>query len=395
MTPSDDLVAPPPPSPPPRRRIGMPTMVLLGALGGTLGVGGLLYMRAVAGTNHVALASSPKGVTMVAAVAEPYQPRRRYIGTALPWVKAKIGPQMVSAYVDTVLVRPGAQVKRGEVVATLDCRSSSATSKAVAAQARALDAMHNAAANEATRVSSLLDGKYVSQNEVDLKNADAASKAAQLAALQAQMINSSLQVDDCVLRAPFDGEVAEREGDPGAFARPGSAILTVVDRHMVRIAADVPEDDFANVAPNTSVRVHLLATNRDFTATISRRAPSADADTRTIEIELDIDDPGRTIPVLTTAELSLDIGAPVPATAIPLIAATVHGSKTTVFVVTDGVAHATRAKLVGERNGVYYVDPSLAPGSQIVTEGRGLLNDGDHVAGKLEPFATSEVKAAP
>ena len=42
----------------------------------------------------------------------------------------------------------------------------------------------------------------------------------------------------------------------------------------------------------------------------------------------------------TTAELSLDVGAPMPATAIPLIAATVHGTKTSVFVVADGVAHA-------------------------------------------------------
>ncbi len=213
-----------------RRRFGLPTMVLLGALGGLLAVGGMLYMHQVSGTNHVALAQSPKAVTTVASIAMDYQPRRRYIGTVAPWVQAKVGPQMVSAYVETVLVRPGAQVKRGEVVATLDCRSSSATNRAVAAQARALDAMRNAASKEATRISSLLDGKYVSENEVDMKRADAASKDAQLAALQAQMISSTLQVDDCVLRSPFDGEIAERTIDPGAFVRPGSSIVTVIDR---------------------------------------------------------------------------------------------------------------------------------------------------------------------
>jgi RND family efflux transporter MFP subunit len=378
-----------------RRRFGMPTMVLLGALGGMIAVGGLLYMHAVAGTNHVSLSQAPKSVTMIAAVAQPYQPRRRYVGTVEPWVQAKVGPQMVAAYIDTVLVRPGAQVKRGEVIATLDCRSSSATSRAVAAQARALDAMREASSKEATRISSLLDGKYVSENEVDLKKADAASKEAQLAALQAQMANTSLQVDDCVLRAPFDGEVSERQGDPGTFVRPGSPIATIVDRHMVRITADVPEDDFGNVAPGNEVRVHLLSTNRDFTAKISRRAPAADPDTRTVHLELDLDDPARSIPVWTTAELSLDVGAPIPATAIPLIAATVHGSKTTVFVVKDGVAHATRAKLVGERTGTFYLDPSLAAGSLVVTEGRGLLNDGDHVDGKTVPWTPVEGHATP
>lgn len=349
-------------------------------------VGGFLYHRTTAGTNHTTLAQVPKGVTTVKAVSAPFQERRRYVGTVEPWLQAKIGPQMVSAYVDTVLVRPGATVKRGEIVATLDCRSSSASNQAISAQARALDAMRTASASEAARVSSLLDGKYVSQNEVDLKNADAASKSAQVAALQAQMLNSSLQVNDCVLRAPFDGEIAERTGDPGMFARPGTSIVTEVDRHIVRITADVPEDDFANVAPETEVRVHLLATGADLTAKISRRAPSADADTRTVRIELDLADPNRTIPTHTTAELSLDVGAPIPATAIPLISATVHGSKTNLFEIKAGVAHSTRAKLIGERSGAYYVEPTLKAGTQVVTEGRGLLDDNDTVTSKLEAW---------
>jgi RND family efflux transporter MFP subunit len=367
------------------RRIRMIGSLVLG-VAAVLVAGGLLYQRAAGRTNRSSLASLPKGVTMVKAVAAPFQERRRYVGTVEPWLQATIGPQMVSAYVDTVLVRPGASVKRGEIIATLDCRSSSASNQAISAQARALDAMHTASAAEAARVSSLLDGKYVSQNEVDLKNADAASKAAQVAALQAQMVNSSLQVNDCVLRAPFDGEVAERTGDPGMFARPGTSIATVVDRHIARIAAEVPEEDFANVATGTAVRVHLLATGKDLVAKIARRAPSADADTRTVHIELDVDDPERTIPTHTTAELSLDVGTPLPATAIPQIAATVHGSKTAVFEIKDGVAHAFRAKLIGERAGVYYVAPTLPAGTEVATEGRGLLDDQDAVTGKLEPW---------
>lgn len=363
------------------KKYGLPTMVLLGMVGGLLAVGFVLYTRAASQTNDVALSKQPKPVTTVVAKAEPFQPRRRYVGTVEPWLEAKVGPQLVSAYVDTVLVRPGAKVKRGEVVATLDCRTASATSKAVAAQARALDAMKTASAHEAARVASLLDGKFVSQNEVDQKQADALSKDAQLAALQAQMQSKALEVDDCVLRAPFDGEVAVRAADPGSFVRPGSAIATVIDRKTVRITADVPEDDFEAVAPGTEVKIHLLATNQDLTAKISRRAPAADATTRTVHIELDTT---ADAPTWTTAELALDVGAAIPATAIPVVAATVHGSKTTVFVVENGVAKATRAKLVGEREGVFYVEPTLKAGSQVVTEGRGLLVDGDPVAEKVE-----------
>jgi hypothetical protein len=57
----------------------------------------------------------------------------------------------------------------------------------------------------------------------------------------------------------------------------------------------------------------------------------------------------------------------------------VRGSKVNVFVVTDHVAHAVVGKLLGEHEGVLYVDPVLAAGSMIVSEGRGQLDDGDRV----------------
>jgi RND family efflux transporter MFP subunit len=374
------------PDPPRKRRlIGMPSMVLLGALGGLLGVGGVLYMRAAGSSNQVALASQPRPVTAVLGKAQPFQPTRRYVGTIEPWLSASVGPQMVSAYVDTVLVRPGDVVKRGSVLATLDCRNASAMSRVVAAQARALDAMRTATANEASRVASLLDGKYVSQNEVDQKKAEAASKEAQLAALQAQAVGTTLQVDDCVLRSAFDGEVADRRADPGAFVRPGSAIATVIDRHMVRITAEVPEDDFDVVPPGTPVRLHVLSTNKDLTSRIARRAPAADPGTRTTHIEIDVDNADRSLPVWTTAELSLDVGQPIAATALPLPAADIKGSRASVFVVANGKVKKTRAAVIGERDGLLYVDPKALPaGAAVVLEGRNLISDGDAVAAKVE-----------
>lgn len=368
-------------------RFGWPTTILLGAAGGLLAVGGVMYSRNVHQTNHVALASSAKHVAAIAAVAHPYQPHRRYVGTIEPWVQARVGPQLVSAYVDTVLVRPGAVVKRGEVIATLDCRHASAISQQVAQQARAVDAMSAAADHEATRVSSLLDGKYVSENEADLKQADAAAKQAQLAALKAQMAGTALQVDDCVLRAPFDGEIAERTSDPGAFIRPGAAIATLIDRHLVRITADVPEDDFEAVAPETPVRVHLLATHRELAAKISRRAPAADPATRTAHIELDVDDAARAIPVWTTAELAIDVGQPIAATALPLSSASVHASKATLFVARDSAAHTTLARVIGEDGGTLFVDPATVPaGTDVVTDGRTTLSDGDAITATLGPW---------
>src|ERR1700690_2249321 len=123
-----------------------------------------------------------------------YRETRTYVGTLRPWVEANVGPQFVSAYIDTVLVRPGATVKRDEVLATLDCRNASASSQAVAAEARAIDARQHAFAHESARIRTLLDGGFVSPNEAEQKSAQSAAEEAQLASQRAKLASTRLEV---------------------------------------------------------------------------------------------------------------------------------------------------------------------------------------------------------
>jgi RND family efflux transporter MFP subunit len=361
----------------------VPVAILLSALALTT-VGALLLHRAEAHSNSVALSATPKPVTVVRAAETTFRASRRYVGTLEAWVRAAVGPQLVSAYVDTVLVRPGAIVKKGDVLATLDCRNASATSQAVAMQARALDARQKAVAHEASRVQGLLEGGFVSENEAEQKAAQSASEQAQLLATQAKLLGTTLEVNDCILRSPFDGEIATRSIDPGAFVRPGTSIVSVIDRSIVRISADAPEVDFDVVNPGTEVKVHVISTGQDVVAKVSRRAPAADDATRTVHFEIDVPNPDRTIPVGTTGELVIDVGEPRQAVEIPLSAASVRGATASIFVVEDGVAHARTVPVLGEVHGKVYLDPALKLGSSIVTEGRALLADGDKVQGGLE-----------
>ncbi len=351
-------------------------------------LGGAMMWRASSRTNKVALSSEPKPVTVVTAASAMYRPSRTYVGRLDPWVQASIGPQLVSAYVDTVLVRPGATVKRGDVLATLDCRDANASTKAVAARARAIDAHQKAIADEASRTQGLLQGGFVSPNEAEQKSSQSLSEAAQLEAERASLARSSLQVSDCILRAPFTGEVAQRFIDPGAFVRPGSAIVTVVDRSTVRMTGDAPEIDFDFIPPGTRVTVHIYATNKDLQATVTRRAPAADPTTRTVHFEIDIPDPTRSIPVGTTGEVHVNVGTPAPATEVPLYAATVRGAKASIFLVDHGVAHQRTVAVQGESGGSLFLEPSLPAGSAVVAEGRALLEDGDSVTAKQVAVAS-------
>jgi membrane fusion protein (multidrug efflux system) len=337
-----------------------------------------MYLRAASKENHIALIASAKPVSVARAAASTYRARRIYVGTSQAWALARVGPQHISAYLGTVLVRPGAVVKRGEVLATLDCRSSSAASRAIAARARALEERRNAIAHESERVKQMTAGGFASENEVEQLTSRSAAETAEVESLRESLLSKSLEVDDCILRAPFNGEVTERLADPGSYVRPGQAVITLVDRSTVRVTADVPEEDFEIVAPGVEVGL-AGAAGAAATAKISRRAPAADEATRTIHFEVDVPNTDRKLPVGTTVSVSIDVGTPRPATTVPLRSATVRGDQATVFVVRDHVAHRTTVSLLGEAEGRLYLDPQLVSDSLVVVEGRALLDDGDRV----------------
>ena len=366
-----------------RKGHAVPASITLGVL--LLLAAGAFAMRYAEGqVNKVALASRPKPVTAVRLRSATYHPTRRYVGTLKPWLKAGIGPQLASGFVASVLVRPGDEVKRGEVLATLDCRNASSASEAIALEARALETRQRAAAQEVARLKQMLAGGFAADNDVEQRLAQAEANATQVRSLMARLQGKQLEESDCVMRAPFSGEIAERFHDPGAYVRPGAAIVTIVDREIVRLTADVPEIDFDVVAPGKEARIQILSANRSVTSRLSRRSPSADEETRTIHIEVDLSDANRQIPVGTTALLELDVGAATPALELPLRAATVRGRRATLWVVEGERAKKEQVDVLGESGGSLFVAPGLREGALVVTQGRGLLSPNERVAVKVE-----------
>jgi RND family efflux transporter MFP subunit len=365
----------------PHRYETVPVVIVAGvAL--VLATGGLMILRSEARTNKIALASSPQPVAVAPATHAMYRASRTYAGTFESWIESSVGPQFLSAYADTVLVRPGAVVKRGDVLATLDCRNANAETQATGMQARAIAAEQKAMANEAARTRTMLDGGFVSPDEAELKTAKSAEREADLAAQQAKLAQASLTASDCVLRAPFDGEVATRSVDPGVFVRPGTNVVTVVDRSTVRLVADAPETDFDILKPGKPVRVRVYATGEEVPGVVSRRSPGTDLATRTVHVEVDVPDPQRQIPTHTTGEVHIDAGEPVPATEVPLYAASIRGDSARLFVVVGEKVQSRTARVLGEIGGRLFLDPSLAEGTPVVLEGRELLEDGDRVAAR-------------
>lgn len=398
-TPPDTSSAPQNPPPPlpadakeptPTRHWGV-LVALVVITAATVAAGQTLVDASTANVNHDALASHPLPVTTVAAQTAEYRAKRRYIGTLRAWEAARVGPQVLSAYVQRVLVRPGAVVRQGEVLAELDCRHAHANLAVVEQKTRSAVVRRDALVKESSRVGALKDSGFVAANEVEQLQAKADAEHARVEESKAEEQSAGLRELDCVLRAPFAGEIAERWVDPGAFVRPGDGVVSVVDRRQVRLVFDVPETDYAAVAPGKTLDVLVLAGALHVQAVVSRRSPSADPGTRTVHVEADLANNSRTLPLNTTAEVRVELGAPVPALSVPLTAVDVRGERASFFIVDKGKASKRRAQVLGEAGSMLFITPDIPPDAPLITEGRALLKDGDAVLAHLLETAGAAV----
>ena len=100
------------------------------------------------------------------------------------------------------------------------------------------------------------------------------------------------------ITAPFDGEVTTRYVHPGALVGPsaGTGAMTPIVRietlNRLRLVVPVPENDAAGVPEGTQVSFTAsLFRGRTFHAPIARISHGIDIKTRTMPVELDVQDP--------------------------------------------------------------------------------------------------------
>ena len=372
------LTPEPTPSQPSLRKVSIP-MVITAVTAGIILVGVALAARAASRQNHVALAQSPKFVGTIPVQETVYHAEHRYVGSLLAWKEAKLGPQFLSGYVTEVRVRAGDLVRRGQPLAIIEPELAKDRNIASQKQMEALQARLEFLAKEAQRIQGLEKKGIVSENESENKLAEVKSEKAKVEAAQAQMASSDAEYQDTIQKAPFDGEIAERFLDPGAFVRPGNFIVSVVDRSRVICATDASEQDHPILEVGRGVHLRLLATSTELDAKISRVSPSADPATRTIHFEVDIDNKDRAIPVGTSVEMQITEGGGRKVIQLPAAAAKVEGVRASVFVLEGDRVHKKVLQLLGEREGQLFLSPDLPPGAQVVLDGREQLEEGDQV----------------
>jgi HlyD family secretion protein len=328
-------------------------------------------------------------------------------GTVKTLRRSALSPE-VGGRVASLAVRKGDKVRAGQVLLRLANRDLDAQ---VRLEQRSLEAARasegeacrrlDQAERDLARTRRLADQQIVSrdlsermQSERDVAASACEAARARVAQAGAGIDLARAHLEKSVLRAPFDGVVAELRTELGEWITPSPPgipmppVLDLIDASGTYVSAPLDEVDVAKVRAGLPARVTLDAfPGRTFLGTVRRVAPyvlDVQAQNRTFEVEVELADAdlARQLPPGASADVEVILDARDGALRVPSYAV-VDGSK--VLVVRDGTLHE-RAVKTGLKNWEFAeVTSGLSAGDRVVVSlDRIEVKDGArvHVAGE-------------
>lgn len=229
--------------------------------------------------------------------------------------RAKLAPPL-GGRIDRLYVREGDRVRSGQLLVELwnddlAARERISVEQRATAQAHVREAclLADTAGRDAARTRQLRDKGFVSEGQVDRAESEAKAKQAgcesaraQAGEAQARIGASRADTSRTVVKAPFDGIVAEVNGEVGEYLTPSPpGIMTLpaidlIDDSCLYVSAPIDEVDAAQLKVGMGGRISLDAyRGRHFSGKLRRIAPyvlALEKQARTVEVEVVFDSPG-------------------------------------------------------------------------------------------------------
>ncbi|RMG44613.1 MAG: efflux RND transporter periplasmic adaptor subunit [Acidobacteria bacterium] len=235
-------------------------------------------------------------------------------GTVKACRRARLAPQ-IGGRIARLPVHRGDRVEKGDLLLELwnddveaEAAIAEAEARAAAANAERLCARAAFAEREAARTERLARDDVAGEGRLDraLTERDTARAACAAARAQAESARARIAaaraaVARTILRAPFDGVVAEVNGELGEFVTPSPPgiptppAVDLIEENCLYVAAPLDEVDAPRVAAGQRAEVTLDAyPGRSFPGHVRRVAPyvlDVEKQARTVEVEVELDDP--------------------------------------------------------------------------------------------------------
>ncbi|MEL7133028.1 MAG: efflux RND transporter periplasmic adaptor subunit, partial [Pseudomonadota bacterium] len=268
----------------------------------------------------------------------------------------------------------------GQVLAKLDTRMLVAERSRLIASRDALEAQAELSRRTTNRQKELRDRGFASDQAVDNTALNLAALQAQIAEVDAAIIQVDVRLSQTELLAPFNGTVGARHADLGAIMAVGAPVLDVREDSapIFRVGID---PKLAATVQDTKATVTLDGVDYDARFVGFRPDLDAQTRTRTALLEIETDDPV----YLASGTLTLQSHLDQDGYAVPLRALRdgVRGLWT-VMVLTPGdddiyTAHAAAVEVLQVEGDTAFVRGTLQGDAMIVPDGTHRLVPGDRV----------------
>lgn len=199
-----------------------------------------------------------------------------------------------NGYLKRWLVDIGSHVKSGQLLAEIDTPEADQLLLQAEADLATAQANYDLAQKTAIRWKGLVKTNAVSKQSADEKEGDADAKVATLASAKANYKRLiELQKFKNIV-APFDGVVTVRNIDVGDLVVAGNAgtpkeLFHISSTEKLRVYVNVPEVNAMNMQPGIDAQVQLQEyPGKNIAAKLVRTANALDSKTRTMKVELEI-----------------------------------------------------------------------------------------------------------
>jgi len=281
-------------------------------------------------------------------------------GTVKACRRAKLAPP-VGGQIAQLLVKKGDRVKADQVLLELwnddlqaQARLAGQQLGTAATRVEEVCAVAEQSGKEAARARQLRERGFISPEGLERAEADAKAKHASCKAARSEIeqARSRIAVAQAglrrmVLRAPFDGIVADISGELGEYATPSPpGILTLpaidlIDDRCLFVSAPIDEADAANIKVGQVTRITLDAIKgKSFPGKVRRIAPyvlELEKQARTVEVEVEFIEPPNDENLLVGYSADVEIVHDSRTNVLRIPTQTLLEGKRVLFYQTDGV----------------------------------------------------------
>ncbi len=312
---------------------------------------------------------------------------RRLSGTIFPVEEANLSFE-VGGKIEWIKVKLGDEVKRGDALARLDQRNFNLSRQSAEANLQKSYAALSEAENEYKRYAELSSKGLVSKSGFDNAKAafESATSAVNITKTQLDIANKDL--NDSILKAPYEGKITKRLIEPSMQVSPGQAIFQIEGDDGLEVQVMVPETLIRNLTKGSEIDIHYPAfpglNSKGTISEISSRAATANAFPVTVLINSELNNlrAGMTAEVDFTFQGVGRTGFKGKAFRLPISAlASGEGQKAYVFVY-DVEKQMLEKRLVQTEsilNNEVLVSVGLKSGEIIAIAGVSFLRDGQSV----------------